>query len=83
MKTTLRLTTLLLCSALAAACAHEVLDSPIPEETACGTTEEPIGLDPETEILTATDASTVALMFKNQSQQSRSASETTVKKMAV
>lgn len=79
MKTTLRLTTLLLCSALAAACAHEVLDSPIPEETACGTTEEPVGLDPETKTLSATDASTVALMFKNQSQQSRSASETTVK----
>lgn len=79
MRTTFRLTFLLLCSALAAACAHDVLDSPIPEETACGTTEEPIGLDPETETLTATDAGTVALMFKNQSQQSRSASEATVK----
>ena len=79
MRTTFRLTILLLCSALAAACAHDVLDSPIPEETACGTTEKPIGLDPETETLTATDAGTVALMFKNQSQQSRSASEATVR----
>lgn len=79
MRTTFRLTFLLLCSALAAACAHDVLDSPIPEETVCGTTEEPIGLDPETKTLSATDAGTVALMFKNQSQQSRSASEATVR----
>lgn len=60
MRTAFRLTFLLLCSALAGACAHDVLDSPIPEETVCGTIEETIGLDPETETLTATDAGTVA-----------------------
>jgi len=78
MKKTLQLITLL-CAALAVSCSQEAFDSPIPEDRTLDIVEEAIGLDPNTEALTQSDAEIVALMFKNPEQRSRSTMENVVR----